>query len=125
MNYSGMSSTIGLALTSTGVLFPFFSPILGWFGVFLTGSDTSSNALFCSLQRTSAEQLGLNPVLAVSANATGGLCGKMISPQSIAVGAAATGIVGKEGDIFSFVFKQSILMVLIIAIINLIMSFLL
>lgn len=125
MNYSGMSSTIGLALTSTGALFPFFSPILGWFGVFLTGSDTSSNALFCSLQRTSAEQLGLNPVLAVSANSAGGVCGKMISPQSIAIGAAATGIVGKEGDIFRFAFKQSILMVLIIAIINVIMSFML
>ena len=125
MNYSGMSSTIGIALTSTGVLFPFFSPILGWLGVFLTGSDTSSNALFCSLQRTTAEQLGLNPVLAVSANSTGGVCGKMISPQSIAVGAAASGIVGKEGDIFRFTFKQSLLMILIIGIINVIMSFIL
>jgi lactate permease len=86
MNYSGMSSTIGLALTSTGFLFPLFSPILGWLGIFLTGRDTSSNALFCSLQSTTAGQLGLNHELAVAANSTGGVCGKMISPQSIAVG---------------------------------------
>ena len=125
MNYSGMSSTIGLALTSTGFLFPFFSPILGWLGVFLTGSDTSSNALFCSLQNTTAEQLGLNPELAVAANSTGGVCGKMISPQSIAVGAAASGLVGKEGDIFRFTIKHSILMVLLIAVINFIMSLIL
>lgn len=125
MNYSGMSSTIGLALTSTGFLFPFFSPILGWLGVFLTGSDTSSNALFCSLQNTTAGQLGLNPELAVAANSTGGICGKMISPQSIAVGAAASGLIGKEGEIFRFTFKHSILMVLLIAIINFIMSLIL
>jgi lactate permease len=125
MNYSGMSSTIGIALTSTGVFFPFFSPVLGWLGVFLTGSDTSSNALFCSLQATTAKQLGLDQVLAVAANSTGGMCGKMISPQSIAVGAAASGLVGKEGEIFKFTFKHSLIMVLIIAIINFIISLIL
>ncbi len=98
MNYSAMSSTLGLAFTATGALFPFFSPILGWLGVFLTGSDTSSNALFTSLQKTTAQQIGVDPHLMVAANSSGGVTGKMISPQSIAVATAATGLVGEEGD---------------------------
>ncbi|MEO5582947.1 MAG: lactate permease LctP family transporter [Saprospiraceae bacterium] len=117
-NYSGMSITIAMALASTGVLFPFFSPILGWLGVFLTGSDTSSNALFSKLQSSSADALGFDPVITVSANASGGVTGKMISPQSIAIGAAAVGLVGKEADLFRFTFKHSFLMLFIICVLT-------
>lgn len=108
MNYSGMSSTLALVLAGTGSAFPFFSPFLGWLGVFLTGSDTSSNALFGSLQATTAHQLGFSDVLMVAANSSGGVTGKMISPQSIAVACAATGLVGKESDLFRFTLKHSI-----------------
>jgi lactate permease len=117
-NNSGMSITMAMALASTGVLFPFFSPILGWLGVFLTGSDTSSNALFCKLQATSADTLGVDPVVTVSANASGGVTGKMISPQSIAIGAAAVGLVGKESDLFRFTVKHSFIMLLVICILT-------
>lgn len=115
-NYSGMSATMGLAFTATGAFFPFFAPILGWLGVFLTGSDTSSNALFGSLQKTTAEQIGVDPTLTVAANSSGGVCGKMISPQSISVATAATGMVGQEGTIFRFTLFHSIAMLLIISI---------
>src|ERR1044071_7632065 len=117
-NNSGMSITMAVALAGTGVLFPFFSPILGWLGVFLTGSDTSSNALFCKLQATSAETLGVDPVVTVSANASGGVTAKMISPQSIAIGTAAVGLVGKESDVFRFTVKHSFIMLLLICIIT-------
>lgn len=117
-NYSGMSITMAVALASTGALFPFFSPILGWLGVFLTGSDTSANALFCKLQSSTAETLGFDPVVAVSANATGGVTGKMISPQSIAVGAAAVGLVGKESDLFRFTLKHSFIMLFVICVLT-------
>jgi len=113
-NYAGMSITMAGALASTGVLFPFFSPILGWLGVFLTGSDTSANALFGKLQAQTADTLGFDPLVTVSANATGGVTGKMISPQSIAVGAAAVGLVGKESDLFRFTFKHSFIMLFIV-----------
>jgi lactate permease len=115
-NYSGMSVTMAVALASTGVLFPFFSPILGWLGVFLTGSDTSANALFSKLQSSTADALGFDPVVTVSANASGGVTGKMISPQSIAVGAAAVGLVGKESDLFRFTVKHSFIMLFIISV---------
>jgi lactate permease len=118
-NYSGMSITMAVALAGTGVLFPFFSPVLGWLGVFLTGSDTSSNALFCRLQATSAEAIGVDPVVTVAANASGGVTGKMISPQSIAIGAAAVGLVGKESDLFRFTLKHSFIMLLVIALMTL------
>ncbi len=118
MNYSGMSSSLGIAFTHTGWLFPFFSPIIGWLGVFLTGSDTSSNALFGSLQRTTAEMVGMDPALAVAANSSGGVTGKMISPQSISVATAATGLVGQEGNLFRFTLKHSIAMTLIVCIIT-------
>ncbi|MCV4269882.1 lactate permease LctP family transporter [Pseudomonas capsici] len=108
MNYSGMSSTLALVLAGTGAAFPFFSPFLGWLGVFLTGSDTSANALFGSLQATTAHQLGVSDVLMVAANSSGGVTGKMISPQSIAVACAATGLVGKESDLFRFTLKHSL-----------------
>ena len=113
MNYSGMSTTMALVLANTGFLFPFFSPILGWLGVFLTGSDTSSNALFCGLQQNTAQQLGLNETLMVAANTTGGVCGKMISPQSISIACASASIVGKESDLFRFTVKHSLILVAI------------
>ena len=116
MNYSGMSSTLGLFLAGTGSLFPFFSPFLGWLGVFLTGSDTSANALFANLQAVTGQQVGVNPILTVAANSSGGVCGKMISPQSIAVATAASGLVGKEGDLFSFTVKHSIILAVIVGI---------
>ncbi len=122
-NNSGISITLAIALASTGILFPFFSPILGWLGVFLTGSDASSNALFCKLQATSAETIGLDPVLTVGANASGGVIGKMISPQSIAVGAAAVGLVGKESDLIRFTIKHSFIMLFIICVITTIQAY--
>lgn len=108
-NYSGLSATLALLLAGTGVAFPFFSPFLGWTGVFLTGSDTSSNALFCNLQANTAHQVGVSDTLMVAANSTGGVTGKMISPQSIAVAAAAVGLVGREGDLFRFTLKHSLM----------------
>lgn len=119
MNYSGMSTTLALLLAGTGAAFPFFSPILGWLGVFLTGSDTSSNALFASLQGTTAHQIGVSNVLMVAANSTGGVTGKMISPQSIAVACAATGLAGKEAELFRFTFKHSVLFVVLAGLITL------
>ncbi|HIJ37404.1 MAG TPA: lactate permease LctP family transporter [Rhodospirillaceae bacterium] len=124
-NYSGLSSTLALLLAGTGAIYPFFSPILGWLGVFLTGSDTSSNALFCSLQANTAHQIGAPDVLMVAANTTGGVTGKMISPQSIAVACAATGLVGKESDLFRFTVKHSLFFVCIIGIITVIQAYLL
>lgn len=122
-NNSGMSITIAMALASTGILFPFFSPVLGWLGVFLTGSDTSSNALFCKLQSTSADAIGVSPVLTVGANASGGVTGKMISPQSIAIGAASVGLVGKESEIFRFTLKHSFILLFIICVITIIQAY--
>ena len=107
-NYSGMSATLALALAHTGKAFTFFSPFLGWIGVFLTGSDTSANALFSALQATPAQQIGVPEVLLVAANTSGGVTGKMISPQSIAIACAAVGLVGKESDLFRFTVKHSI-----------------
>ena len=122
-NYSGMSSTLALVLAATGAAFPFFSPLLGWLGVFLTGSDTSSNALFCSLQSTTAHQIGVNDTLLVAANTTGGVTGKMISPQSIAVACAATGLVGKESDLFRFTLKHSLLFAVVVGVITLLQAY--
>ena len=108
--YGGSDATMGLAFTHTGPLYPFFAPLLGWLGVALTGSDTSSNALFGSLQRITAEQLGLNPILIVASNSTGGVMGKMIDAQSIVVAAVATGQKGGEGQILRFVFWHSVVL---------------
>jgi lactate permease len=108
--YSGTDVTLGLAFTRTGPLYPFFAAMLGWLGVALTGSDTSSNALFGSLQKVTAEQLGLSPVLICSANSTGGVMGKMIDAQSIVVSAAATAQPGQEAEILRFVFWHSVLL---------------
>ena len=119
MNYSGATATMGLAFASTGALFAFFSPVLGWLGVFLTGSDTSSNALFGTLQATAARLLGLNPILIAAANSTGGVMGKMISVQSIAVAAAATGIKpAEESQLFRFVFWHSVGLVCLMGVVT-------
>ena len=116
-NYSGMSATLALALAHTGKAFTFFSPFLGWIGVFLTGSDTSANALFAALQATTAQQIGVPEVLLVAANTSGGVTGKMISPQSIAIACAAVGLVGKESDLFRFTVKHSIVFTIMMGII--------
>ncbi|TCB68935.1 L-lactate permease [Acinetobacter sp. ANC 4178] len=116
-NYSGMSATLALALAHTGHAFTFFSPFLGWLGVFLTGSDTSANALFAALQATTAQQIGVPEVLLVAANTSGGVTGKMISPQSIAIACAAVGLVGKESDLFRFTVKHSITFTIMMGII--------
>ena len=118
MNYSGMSTTLGIGFTKTGSLFPFFAPILGWLGVFLTGSDTSSNALFCGMQRSTAQAVGMPPELAVAVNSSGGVTGKMISPQSISVATAATGMIGQEGNLFRFALGHSIAMTLVLCVLT-------
>jgi lactate permease len=115
--YSGMDAVLGLAFTRTGWLFPFFGTYIGWLGVALTGSDTSSNALFGGLQRITAEQLHLNPVLMCSANSAGGVMGKMIDAQSICIATAATNQVGTEGRIFRFVFWHSVSLAAIVGVI--------
>jgi lactate permease len=106
--YGGLDATMGLAFASTGTLFPFFSPMLGWLGVALTGSDTSSNVLFGNLQQITAQQLGISPVLSAAANSSGGVMGKMIDAQSIVVAGVATDQVGGEGDILRYVFWHSL-----------------
>jgi lactate permease len=115
--YSGMDAVLGLAFTRTGWLFPFFGTYLGWLGVALTGSDTSSNALFGGLQRITAEQLGLSPILMCSANSAGGVMGKMVDAQSIVVATAATNQVGNEGMIFRFVVWHSVALAAIVGVI--------
>jgi lactate permease len=121
--YSGGDATLGLAFTKTGVLYPFFAPLLGWLGVALTGSDTSSNALFGSLQRITAEQLGLNPVLIVASNSTGGVMGKMIDAQSIVVAAVATEQSGGEGKILRFVLWHSIALACLVGLLTLFQAY--
>jgi L-lactate transport len=111
MNYCGATATLGLGFAATGTLYPFFGTLLGWLGVFLTGSDTSSNALFGNLQVVTAHQLHLNPVLMAAANSSGGVMGKMISLQSIAVASAATGLASHdEAKLFRFTLRHSILL---------------
>jgi lactate permease len=123
MNYSGMAITLGLAFASTGVLFPLFSAFLGWLGVFMTGSDTSTNALFGKLQEVTARQINIDPVLTVATNSSGGVMGKMISPQSIAVATAATGLSGKEGDIFRFTFKHSVILTFLMGVLAMLQAY--
>lgn len=123
--YSGTDVTLGLACTRTGVLYPFFAAMLGWLGVALTGSDTSSNALFGNLQRITAERLGLNPILICAANSTGGVMGKMIDAQSIVVASAATGQHGDEGQILRFVFWHSVALASLVGLLTLVQAYLL
>ncbi|HEX7139019.1 MAG TPA: L-lactate permease [Vicinamibacterales bacterium] len=124
MNYSGMTSTLGLALAASGRAFPFFSAVVGWLGVFLTGSDTSANALFGNLQVVTANALGLNPILTASVNSAAGVMGKMISVQSIAVGVAATGMTSAdESRLFRFTIKHSVLLMAVMGIIALLFAY--
>lgn len=113
---SGMSATLGTAFAKTGDLFAFFSPVIGWLGVFITGSDTSSNLLFGTLQQVTAQELGIKEALFLAANSVGGVVGKMISPQSIAIACAAVGLVGKESDLFKFTLKYSLALIVLIGI---------
>lgn len=126
MNYSGSTATMGLAFAATGAAFPFFSSLLGWLGVFLTGSDTSANALFGNLQVVTAEHLGMNPTLMASANSAGGVMGKMISLQSVAVASAATSMAsGDESRLFRFTLRHSVLLACVIGIIALVYAYVL
>jgi lactate permease len=124
MNYSGMTSTLGLALAATGSGFPFFSAVVGWLGVFLTGSDTSANALFGNLQVVTANALHLNPVLTASVNSSAGVMGKMISVQSIAVAVAATGMTSAdESRLFRFTLKHSVLLMAVMGLVALLFAY--
>lgn len=124
MNYSGMTSTLGLALAASGGLFPFFSAVVGWMGVFLTGSDTSANALFGNLQVVTANAIGLNPILTASVNSAAGVMGKMISIQSIAVAVAATGMTrADESRLFRFTIKHSILLMVAMGVISMLFAY--
>jgi lactate permease len=117
MNLTGMTTTLGRWIAGSGGVFAFLSSIIGWLGVAITGSDTSSNALFGALQVEAAKQAGLDPVLMASANSSGGVLGKMISPQNLAIGAAAVGMAGKEGDIFRRVLLWSVALTLVMCVI--------
>jgi lactate permease len=121
--FGGTDATLGLAFTRTGWLYPFFGTLLGWLGVALTGSDTSSNVLFGSLQKITAQQLGFNPVLIVTANSTGGVMGKMIDAQSIVVATASTGQLGQEGKILRFVFWHSVALAAIMGVIVMLQAY--
>jgi lactate permease len=125
VNDSGITLTIAHSLASSGFLFPFFAPLLGWLGVFITGSDTSSNALFGKLQAATAASIGVDPVVTVAANISGGVVGKMISPQSIAVAAAAGGLVGRESELFRFTVRHSFILLSIICCLVLAQAYLL
>jgi lactate permease len=114
VNDSGITITMAAALANTGFLFPFFAPVLGWLGVFITGSDTSANALFGKLQGATATSIGIDPVITVAANVSGGVVGKMISPQSIAVAAAAGNLIGRESELFRFTVKHSFILLICI-----------
>ncbi|MDZ4803151.1 MAG: lactate permease LctP family transporter [Bryobacteraceae bacterium] len=122
--YAGLDSTLGLAFASTGTLFPFFSPLLGWLGVALTGSDTASNVLFGNLQQITAHQVGISPVLAAAANTTGGVMGKMIDAQSIVVAGVATGQHGQEGQILRSVFWHSLTLAILVGLLVLTQAYL-
>jgi lactate permease len=121
--YSGSDSTMGLAFASTGWMFPFFSPLLGWLGVALTGSDTSSNVLFGNLQVVSAQQIGMNPILAAASNSSGGVMGKMIDAQSIVVASVATNQHGQEGVILRYVFWHSLVLACLVGIVVFIQAY--
>jgi lactate permease len=121
--YSGMDAVLGLAFTRTGWLFPFFGTYIGWLGVALTGSDTSSNALFGSLQKITAQQLNLSPILMCATNSAGGVMGKMVDAQSICIATAATNQVGNEGSIFRFVFWHSVALAAIVGVIVMIYAY--
>ncbi len=116
LNYSGMSYTLGMGVASTGALFPLVSATLGWIAVFLSGSDTSGNALFGNLQVVAARQLGFDPVLMAATNSSGGVMGKMISPQNIATGVSTTDLKGQEGVVFARTFWHSVFLTLLLGV---------
>ena len=116
MNYSGLTYTLGLGVASVGAFFPLVSAFLGWIAVFLSGSDTSGNALFGNLQVVAAHQLNLNPVLMAATNSSGGVMGKMISPQNISTGVATTDLKGREGDVFAKTFKHSVFLTILLGV---------
>jgi L-lactate permease len=120
---AGMDTVLGLSLTRTGVLYPFFGTLLGWLGVALTGTDAGSNALFGNLQKVTAEQLGLSPVLMASANSAGGVMGKMIDAQSIVVATTATRQLGQEAAVFRAVFKHSLVLAALVALVTSLYAF--
>jgi lactate permease len=124
MNYSGLAYTIGLAVASTGHWFVLFSPFLGWIAVFLSGSDTSGNALFGNLQVVAARQLDLNPLLFAATNSSGGVLGKMISPQNIATGVSVTNLKGQEGAVLARTFIHSIILTLVLVVIVIVQQYL-
>jgi lactate permease len=121
--YSGMDATLGLALAKTGWFYPFFSALLGWLGVALTGSDTASNVLFGNLQTITAHQVGVSPVLLATSNSTGGVMGKMIDAQSIVVASTATGWFGHEGKILRTVFVHSIVLAALVGILVMLQAY--
>jgi lactate permease len=124
MNYGGMTYTLGKAVASLGgILFPLASAFLGWVAVFLSGSDTSGNALFGNLQVAAANQLKLSPVLFAATNSTGGVMGKMISPQNISTGVSVTTLVGQEGRVFRATFKHSVFLTLLVGILALLQQY--
>jgi len=124
MNYSGLAYTLGLAVSSTGHWFVLFSPFLGWIAVFLSGSDTSGNALFGNLQVVAARQLNLNPLLFAATNSSGGVLGKMISPQNIATGVSVTNLKGQEGAVLARTFIHSIILTLVLVVIVIVQQYL-
>jgi len=122
-NYSGMSYTLGLAISKVGAIFPFFSVFLGWIACFLSGSDTSSNALFGNLQVVAARQLNLSPVLMAATNSSGAVMSKMISPQNVTTGVSTSELVGKEGLVIRRTFFHSIILAAILGIIVMIQQY--
>ena len=123
MNYSGLAYTLGKGVASTGYLFVLLSPFLGWIAVMLSGSDTSGNALFGNLQVVAAKQLNLNPILFAAANSSGGVMGKMISPQNIATGVSVTNLRGQEGVVFARTFWHSIVLTVLLALLVAVQQF--
>ena len=121
--YSGTDATLGLMFAQTGWIYPLFGTLLGWLGVALTGSDTASNVLFGGLQKVTAEQLGLNPVLMAAANSSGGVMGKMIDAQSIVVASTATKWYGHEGDILRYVFIHSIVLAVLVGLVVMLQAY--
>jgi lactate permease len=122
MNLSGQTITLGSWAAGAGSFFAFLSPLVGWFGTAVTGSDTSTNSLFGALQVAAAHKAGLSPVLLAGANSSGGVLAKMVSPQNLAIGAAAVGLAGREGDIFRKVIGWSVVLVLLMAVLVLLQS---
>jgi lactate permease len=124
MNYSGMAYTLGEGVASTGRFFILLSPFLGWIAVMLSGSDTSGNALFGNLQVVAARQLNLSPILIAATNSSGGVMGKMISPQNIATGVSTVGMTGQEGKVFARTFIHSVVLTLLLGILVIIQQYL-